>query len=85
MNSNPSNYHGYIDPNTTAGGKINLDRYFKPENLLANTKGEAFEKGIEKAHREEVVFLDQILHMPFFEFCLQVKERKQRLEKELKQ
>ena len=88
MNSNPSNYHDYSDPNTTAGGKINLDRYFTPETprtLLSSKRVEAFEKGIEEAHREEVVFLDQILRLPFFEFCLQVKERKQRLEKELKQ
>jgi len=41
--------------------------------------------GIKEAHLQEIAFLEQILHSPFFEFCLQVKERKQRLEKELKQ
>jgi len=41
------------------------------------------EEAIYQIKQEEYDFLDQILHMPFFEFCLQVKERKQRLEKEL--
>jgi hypothetical protein len=30
--------------------------------------------------KEEIDFLDKIVHMPFFEFCLQVKERKQSLQ-----
>ena len=40
--------------------------------------------GIMESKKEEVAFLGEILYLPFFEFCLQVKERKQRLEKELK-
>ena len=28
---------------------------------------------------EEIEFLEGILHLPFFEFCLQIKERKQDL------
>ncbi len=35
----------------------------------------------EKRDKEEYEFLDKILHMPFFEFCLLVKERKQALTK----
>jgi len=33
--------------------------------------------------KEEITFLDEILHLPFFEFCLRVKERKQMLIKDL--
>ena len=35
-----------------------------------------------KAKKEEYEFLDKILHMPFFEFCLLVKERKEALKGE---
>ena len=74
-----TDYHNYINPDTTAAP----NRFSTPEILLSNKRVEAFKKGVEEAHREEVAFLDQILHMPFFEFCLQVKERKERLEGEL--
>lgn len=44
---------------------------------------EALEEKLQPDHRdqEEHDFLNKILHMPFFEFCLLVKERKQALEK----
>ena len=35
--------------------------------------------GITESKKEESIFLDKILHLPFFEFCLQVKERKKQI------
>ena len=56
------------------------------ENLQLVTRekhGMSYTDGYRQALREEISFLDGILHMPFFEFCLQVKERKQRIIKEV--
>lgn len=42
----------------------------------------SYNAGVLSRKKEEIIFLDKILRLPFFEFCLQVKERKLALEKE---
>ena len=56
----------------------------RKENLqlvVRRKHGINYTDGYRQAHQEaleqEYQFLDGILHLPFFEFCLQVKERKQ--------
>ena len=49
-------------------------------NWIARTQAE---KAWHARDKEEITFLDEILHLPFFEFCLRVKERKQMLIKDL--
>ena len=44
----------------------------------------AVDNAVKKMREEEHEFLDGILHMPFFEFCLQVKERRQALKELIK-
>jgi len=44
---------------------------------------EYYQLGRKEARKEECEFLGKILSMPFFEFCLLVKERKEALVKEV--
>ena len=48
-----------------------------PRILSRNVEDALLEAQITKCKAEEFEFLDKILHMPFFEFCLLVKERTQ--------
>lgn len=49
------------------------------EGYAMNTPAVIANAATDKAIKDEIEFLEGILKLPFFEFCLQVKERKQAL------
>lgn len=60
---------------------LNLREWIKVYKGLLDYLEARCQESLSNRNKEEIVFLDGILSMPFFEFCLLIKERKQALKK----
>ena len=61
--------------------KLTVAELIVMDILLCELVGEAQTK--RQRDYEEYQFLAKVLHLPFFEFCLRVKERKEKLRERL--